>query len=79
MCIYQDVRKSGAFHMPIKKIGVSYILFNLPLATVKQINCISLGWFSFCGGGGGGGGVEGGGWMRGNLGIILVWVCEPVF
>ena len=28
-----------------------------------------------CGGGGGGGGVKGGG----NLGVILVRVCEPVF
>ena len=27
MCIYRDVRKSGAFHIPIKKNWVSHILF----------------------------------------------------
>ena len=38
------------------------------------------------GSGGGGGGVEGvgggggvGARLAGNLGVILVWVCEPVF
>ena len=27
MCIYRNVRKSGAFHIPIKKNWVSHILF----------------------------------------------------
>ena len=27
MCIYRDVRKSGAFHIPIKKNWASHVLF----------------------------------------------------
>ena len=44
MCIYQDVRKSGAFHIPIKKNWLSHILFIETLN--KKRECIS--FHSWC-------------------------------